>query len=319
MILVDVVPSSRYSIKSIIFERLRSFLRQKERATWNETKRKNFRNNIQHSFKYFTDPPPPPLPPRSPTIHIYYFLSLFFFSFLCRSSHLAIIHIPCSLSFALVHRSLRRILLSALFGDTNVVRSCLFIALQTSFSRTCKSVFLFCKLGDGATLPLNPFLRTSPLVSPFYLFRFSSLFPPPPSSSPRSPTRSLARVSRRYPAHSISVCIIQDIYTGTVRDGLTGAPPEVRQTSPEWPWIVATSMDTPSTDSQCLFRTVATPRLHKAFTTFLTFGEPGREIIIVAPPNSSSYIHIYIYLHTMARAETFQSNRFSSVSICRIR
>lgn len=63
----------------------------------------------------------------------------------------------------------------------------------TSFSRTCKSVFLFCKLGDGATLPLNPFLRTSPLVSPFYLFRFSSLFPPPPSSSPRSPTRSLAR------------------------------------------------------------------------------------------------------------------------------
>lgn len=79
MILVDVVPSSRYSIKSIIFERLRSFLRQKERATWNETKRKNFRNNIQHPFKYFTDPPPPPLPPRSPTIHIYYFLSLFFF------------------------------------------------------------------------------------------------------------------------------------------------------------------------------------------------------------------------------------------------
>ena len=300
MILVDVVPSSRYSIKSIIFERLRSFLRQKERATWNETKRKNFRNNIQHPFKYFTDPPPPPLPPRSPTIHIYYFLSLFFFSFLCRSSHLAIIHIPCSLSFALVHRSLRRILLSALFGNTNVVRSCLFIALQTSGQRR--------SLGPAN---LSFFFASSEMELPSLLILFSGpLLSYPPFTSFVSPlfflllpplllalrlARSLARVSRRYPAHSISVCIIQDIYTGTVRDGLTGAPPEVRQTSPEWPWIVATSMDTPSTDSQCLFRTVATPRLHKAFTTFLTFGEPGREIIIVAPPNSSSYIHIYIY------------------------
>lgn len=322
MILVDVVPSSRYSIKSIIFERLRSFLRQKERATWNETKRKNFRNNIQHPFKYFTDPPPPPLPPRSPTIHIYYFLSLFFFFFplslfsSCDYPHSLLAFIRSRAQVSPPYPPLRsfrryeRCQILSIYCVANIG--------PTSFSRTCKSVFLFCKLGDGATLPLNPFLRTSPLVSPFYLFRFSSLFPPPPSSSPRSPTRSLARISRRYPAHSISVCIIQDIYTGTVRDGLTGAPPEVRQTSPEWPWIVATSMDTPSTDSQCLFRTVATPRLHKAFTTFLTFGEPGREIIIVTSPNSQA-IYIYIYLHTMARAETFQSNRFSSVSICRIR
>lgn len=149
-----------------------------------------------------------------------------------------------------MHRSFCRIL-SALFGDTNVVRSCLFIALQTSGQRRSlgPANLSFFFASSEMEVPSLLILFSGPLSCPPFTSFVSLLFFLPPS--PRSD--SLARVSRRYPAHSISVCIIQDIYTGTVRDGLTGAPPEVRQTSPEWPWIVATSMDTPSTDSQCLF------------------------------------------------------------------
>lgn len=136
LILVDVVPSSRYSIKSIIFERyaLRPYYahfsvkREGPLGTKQNAKIFGTTSNIRlntslillllllvlRRFIYIT------------------FLPSFFFFFL---SFVALLISRLSTFPARFHSLSCTGFLSALFGDTNVVRSCLFIALQTSGQR----------------------------------------------------------------------------------------------------------------------------------------------------------------------------------------
>lgn len=199
LILVDVVPSSRYSIKSIIFERyaLRPYYahfpvkREGPLGTKQNAKIFGTTSNIRLNTSLILLLL---LLVLRRFIYITFLPSFFFFPFLCRSSHLAIIHIPCSLSFALVHRfplrSFRR------YERCQILSIyCVANIGPTSFSRTCKSVFLFAS--SEMEVPSLLILFSGPLSYPLsphlsrLSFRLFSFLPPsPPPSLRLAPTRS---------------------------------------------------------------------------------------------------------------------------------